>query len=225
MAADDAAAGETAGTQTMGADTAARGERIPPAATLALWRRYRASGDRRLRDRLVITFTPVVRYIVERRLRAVPAHCEVEDLVSCGIEALIRGIDDHDPASGATLEQHLWSCVRRETLDELRRQEAAAAPETGVWEGAAQLRAPPASDPELASALHEAKERFRAAFRALPEREQAVAIMLHVDRLPMRDIAAMLGVTESRVSQIHTQLRRELRVTLADDAPLFAGVA
>ena len=49
--------------------------------------------------------------------------------------------------------------------------------------------------------------------------------MRHVDGLTLREIGELLGVTESRVCQIDTRARRELRVTLADDAALLGAVA
>ena len=40
--------------------------------TLALWREYRRTNDRSLRDRLVLTFAPLVKYIVYKKLREMP---------------------------------------------------------------------------------------------------------------------------------------------------------
>src|SRR3954469_26047925 len=77
--------------------------------TLALWKKYRETNDPALRDRLVLTFAPLVKYIVYRKVREMPARCEVEDFISCGLEALIQSIDRYDPAKGATLEQYAWT--------------------------------------------------------------------------------------------------------------------
>ena len=49
--------------------------------------------------------------------------------------------------------------------------------------------------------------------------------MRYADGMTLRQIGRVLGVTEARVSQIHAQMRRELRVTLGDDAALFGEVA
>ena len=40
-----------------------------------------------LRDRLVLTYAPLVKHIVYKKIRELPASCEVEDFISCGIEA------------------------------------------------------------------------------------------------------------------------------------------
>src|SRR2546421_4098336 len=97
--------------------------RLSEHETLALWQSYKESGDPRLRDRLVLTFAPMVKYIVYRKVREIPARCEVEDFISCGLEALIRSIDRYDPEKGATLEQFAWTRIHGAVLDELRRND------------------------------------------------------------------------------------------------------
>src|SRR5271170_2685021 len=90
---------------------------------LSLWKQYKRTGDTKVRDRLIFTFTPMVRYIVYRKIREVPAQCDVDDFLSCGVEALIRSIDRYDPARGATLEQYAWTRIHGAVLDELRRHD------------------------------------------------------------------------------------------------------
>src|ERR671929_715655 len=90
---------------------------------LALWREYKATGDLKVRNRLVMTYAPLVKYIVFKKVRELPARCEVEDFISCGLEALIASIDRYDPDKGATLEQFAWTRIHGAVLDELRRQD------------------------------------------------------------------------------------------------------
>src|SRR3954464_7667731 len=97
--------------------------RISAEEALELWQQYRATGDGQLRDRLIMTFAPLVKYIVYRKIRELPARCEVEDFISCGLEALIASIDRYDPDKGATLEQFAWTRIHGAVLDELRRQD------------------------------------------------------------------------------------------------------
>jgi RNA polymerase sigma factor for flagellar operon FliA len=82
---------------------------------LELWREYRETEDPRVRDRLVLTFAPIVEYIAYRKVREMPARCDVEDFVSCGLEALIRSIDRYDPDKRTQLksDEQLFSYVRR----------------------------------------------------------------------------------------------------------------
>ena len=71
----------------------------------------------------MLTFAPMVKYIVYRKIREMPARCEVDDFISCGLEALIRSIDRYDPDKGATLEQFAWTRIHGAVLDELRRND------------------------------------------------------------------------------------------------------
>src|SRR3989337_4144323 len=100
-------------------------KRISSEDALTLWREYKASGDLKARNRLVMTYAPLVKYIVFKKVRELPARCEVEDFISCGLEALIASIDRYDPDKGATLEQFAWTRIHGAVLDELRRQDSA----------------------------------------------------------------------------------------------------
>src|SRR3954466_2993232 len=79
--------------------------------TLALWHEYRRTGDPALRDRLVLTFAPLVKYIVYKEVREMPARCEVEDFISCGLESCTPSIDRFDPDKGPAVEQYAWTRI------------------------------------------------------------------------------------------------------------------
>lgn len=55
------------------------------------------------------------------------------------------------------------------------------------------------------------------AVATLPERERLVISLYYVDKLTMRDIANVLNVSETRVSQLHAQAVKRLRHTLLRD--------
>ena len=261
--------------------------RISSEESLALWREYKRTGDMKLRNRLVMTYAPLVKYIVFKKVRELPARCEVEDFISCGLEALIASIDRFDPEKGATLEQFAWTRIHGAVLDELRRQDwaprslrrwerdiAKAREQFSGVHGRRPTREELADalnvsveelrrreddiavsdvtslntlvisddettvermdtlastdarlDPEQAAALQEDKDKFRRAFETLPRREREVAILLYVKNLTLREIGDILGVSESRVCQIHSQLKRTLKRQLATEGMLFAATA
>ena len=91
--------------------------------SLRLWEEFRATRDLSLRNRLVLTYVPLVKHVVYRKLRELPACCEAEDLISCGIESLIGALDLYDPDKGASLEPYLWTRIHGAVLDELRRRD------------------------------------------------------------------------------------------------------
>jgi RNA polymerase sigma factor for flagellar operon FliA len=80
------------------------------------------------------------------------------------------------------------------------------------------------SDPLVSAERSEAKQHFRQAFARLSDQEREVAVLLYVEDWTLRDIGARLGVSESRVSQIHTQLRRRLYEQLCGETALFSAV-
>jgi RNA polymerase sigma factor for flagellar operon FliA len=254
---------------------------------LALWKQYRQSNDRAVRDRLVLTFAPLVKYIVYKKVREMPARCEVEDFISCGLEALIHSIERYDPTRGATLEQYAWTRIHGAVLDELRRQDWAPrsvrrwerdiervsdsftalhgrrptteelADSLGVDPGEVRRRRGEITrsdltslntlvmsddettierldtlastderlDPAHAAATAEAKDKFRAAFSELAQREREIAVMLYVKNLTLAEVGDVLGVSESRVCQIHGEMKKKLRKALDADAKILRLVA
>ncbi|MCH8856408.1 MAG: RNA polymerase sigma factor FliA [Proteobacteria bacterium] len=63
---------------------------------------------------------------------------------------------------------------------------------------------------------HRMREALVAAIKNLPEREQFVMSMYYEHDMNLKEIAAVLNVTESRVCQLHTQSIARLRVKLRD---------
>jgi RNA polymerase sigma factor for flagellar operon FliA len=263
------------------------GERPAADQSLALWREYKLSGDRSLRNRLVLTYVPLVKHIVYKKLRELPASCEVDDLLGCGIESLIHSIERYDPDKGAALEPYLWTRIHGAVLDELRRRDWAPrslrrlerdikrARETftgahgrapSYQELADMVNMRPAAlrdsereiqnsdltslsslvvgegettielvdtlesrdastDPVHRASSDEAKEKFRRAFDHLSPREREVAVLLYVMNLTLREIGEVLGVSESRVSQLHSRLKGRIRQRLESHRALFSEAA
>ncbi|KQY81922.1 MULTISPECIES: RNA polymerase sigma factor FliA [Roseateles] len=63
---------------------------------------------------------------------------------------------------------------------------------------------------------HRMREALVAAIKNLPEREQFVMSMYYEHDMNLKEIAAVLKVTESRVCQLHSQSIARLRVKLRD---------
>ncbi len=76
---------------------------------------------------------------------------------------------------------------------------------------------PQAADPEEMLDQSELKDRLAAAIAALPEREKLVIALYYYENLTLREIGEVLGVTESRISQLHTKAVLRLKSRLQDD--------
>jgi RNA polymerase sigma factor for flagellar operon FliA len=70
---------------------------------------------------------------------------------------------------------------------------------------------PGAADPQEALDSSEVKDRLAEAIGSLPEREQLVVALYYYEGLTLREIGEVLGVTESRVSQLHTKAVMRLK--------------
>ena len=72
-------------------------------------------------------------------------------------------------------------------------------------------------DPEQLMDQSELRDRIADAIAALPEREKLVVALYYYENLTLREIGEVLGVTESRVSQLHTKAVLRLRAKLAGE--------
>ncbi len=77
---------------------------------------------------------------------------------------------------------------------------------------------PDAPDPEQLIDATELKDRVADAIARLPEREKLVVALYYYENLTLREIGEVLGVTESRVSQLHTKAVLRLRSRLGEEA-------
>jgi RNA polymerase sigma factor for flagellar operon FliA len=75
---------------------------------------------------------------------------------------------------------------------------------------------PNAIDPEEAILQRDAVERLTREIRRLPERQRLILSLYYQDGLTFKEVGQVLGVTESRVSQIHTETVLVLRSRLLD---------
>jgi RNA polymerase sigma factor for flagellar operon FliA len=85
-----------------------------------LWSDYKATGDKELRDRLVIRYSPLVKYVGGRVAAGLAQHVDSNDLVSSGIFGLLDAIDKFDPERGYKFETYAIARIKGAILDELR---------------------------------------------------------------------------------------------------------
>jgi RNA polymerase sigma factor for flagellar operon FliA len=245
-----------------------------------LWRRYKSTADERARERLVVAYSPLVKYVAGRRGSGLPAHVEEADLISYGLGGLISAIERFDLSREIKFETYAITRIRGAIIDELRTldwvprsvrararqfertnmkleakfqraptdEEMAAELEISVEDFHSSLmqisnstivaldemwnvsdssgdqvslldtlpdnRAP---DPQVLVDESELRDRISDAIAALPEREKLVVALYYYENLTLREIGEVLGVTESRVSQLHTKAVLRLRSKLAEE--------
>jgi RNA polymerase sigma factor FliA len=70
------------------------------------------------------------------------------------------------------------------------------------------------SDPYERAVDGEMRARMATAIETLPARQRQVLWLYYYEEMSLKEIGALLGVTESRVCQVHTQATRALRARL-----------
>jgi RNA polymerase sigma factor for flagellar operon FliA len=85
-----------------------------------LWRRYKSSGDAHARERLVVAYSPLVKYVSGRMASGLPAHVDEADLISYGLVGLINAIERFEPSREIKFETYAITRIKGAIIDELR---------------------------------------------------------------------------------------------------------
>jgi RNA polymerase sigma factor for flagellar operon FliA len=249
------------------------------AALQQLWRDFKDTGEQSLRERLILHYSPLVKYVAGRVGVGLPPNIEQADLVSYGIFGLIDAIEKFDLERAIKFETYAISRIRGAIIDELRAidwiprsvrykarevEKAYAAlegklhrtptePEVAQEMGITldelhtifsrvsfvnvvaldellnvggdkgdklslvdTLEDTKAEDPVAAFESEETKYLLAKAINQLPEREKIVVTLYYYEGLTLAEIGQVLGVTESRICQMHTKAVLQLRGRLAD---------
>src|ERR671915_1722176 len=85
-----------------------------------LWRRCKEDGDERARERLVVAYSPLVKYVAGRMAAGLPSHVEEADLISYGLLGLIGAIERFEPEREIKFETFAVTRIKGAIIDELR---------------------------------------------------------------------------------------------------------
>jgi len=245
----------------------------------ALWREFKVSHDEGLRERLILHYSPLVKYVAGRVSVGLPATIEQADLVSYGIFGLIDAIEKFDIERNIKFETYAINRIRGAIIDELRAIDwiprsvrfKAREVERALGELEGRLLRPPsdaelaeelgvslddlqetlnqinlvsvvaldelmsvggekgeavslvdtladskAADPQMSFESEETRHILAQSINHLPERERLVITLYYYEGLTLAQIGQVLGVTESRVCQMHTKAVLQLRNKMAE---------
>ncbi len=239
------------------------------------------------RDRLVLEYAPLIKYIAQKIASRLPANIELDDLISSGVIGLMDAIEKYDSTRDNKFKTYAEFRIRGAILDELRAQdwvprsvrEKAKILER-VYSKIEQSHGRQATDEEVCEELGISQEEFHEllnqvrsvsllsyddlshfskadkralhgygeggvkaptpfsevssahvkrlvaeAIHELPEKQRLVLSLYYYEDLNLKEIGRVLDVTESRVSQLHTQaiirLKAKLRTHWDDFVTLF----
>jgi RNA polymerase sigma factor for flagellar operon FliA len=239
-----------------------------------LWKEFKTSASPSARERLILHYSPLVKYVAGRVSVGLPQNIEQADLVSYGIFGLIDAIEKFDPGRDIKFETYAISRIRGAIIDELRAidwiprsvRSKAREVERAIGKLENDLRRPPtdgelaeelgvsiddlqgmlnqinlvsvvaldellspggekgermslvdtleddaAPDPVMSFESEETRQMLAQSVNILPERERLVITLYYYEGLTLAEIGGVLGVTESRVCQMHTKAVLELR--------------
>src|SRR5215204_4011671 len=84
------------------------------------WRRYKEERDEKARERLVLAYAPLVKYVAGRMSSGLPSHVEEADLISYGLLGLISAIERFEPEREIKFETFAITRIKGSIIDELR---------------------------------------------------------------------------------------------------------
>ncbi len=117
----EGAAAAVVNPQTGGENTVASAQKRKEYTNIEdVWKDFKKSGDKELRNVLIEKYLPLVRYIAERLLSKLPQNIELDDLTSAGIFGLMDAIEGFDLTRGVKFETYCTTRIRGAILDELR---------------------------------------------------------------------------------------------------------
>jgi RNA polymerase sigma factor FliA len=85
-----------------------------------LWREYKETSSKVAKDKLLVEYAHIVKYITQRLAVNLPASVDRDDLMSAGIMGLIKAVETFEPERGFKFETFAGHKIRGAILDELR---------------------------------------------------------------------------------------------------------
>jgi RNA polymerase sigma factor FliA len=85
-----------------------------------LWKEYKENGSKVAKDKLLLEYAGLVKYIAQRIAVNLPSSVDRNDLISAGIFGLVKAVETFEPERGFKFETYAGHKVRGAILDELR---------------------------------------------------------------------------------------------------------
>ena len=86
-----------------------------------LWEQYEATKETSIKDKLIIEYAPLVKFVAGRLNIYLGQNVEYEDLVSYGVFGLIDAIDKFDLKKGVKFETYASLRIRGAIIDNIRK--------------------------------------------------------------------------------------------------------
>ncbi|MCU7497145.1 MAG: sigma-70 family RNA polymerase sigma factor [Ignavibacteria bacterium] len=198
--------------------------------TALLWTQFKQSHNSDLKKQIMMNYTNLVHYVIHNSKFISLNIVDDRDYFQFGIEGLSEAIDRFDPEYGTKFETYAIQRIRGKIIDELRKiqikpRSANTAEGDTTYTNVSLNNSYDEEDgymlyevipnegelPDEALDKNEAKELLLNAIKRLEERDRLVLTLYYYENLNYKEIAQVLNITVSRVSQIHSKIIQELK--------------
>lgn len=193
-----------------------------------LWIEFKNNPSELNKKKIMLQYLNLVHYVIQNTKLIRTTVIDEKDFFQFGIEGLNEAVDRFDPEFGTKFETYAIQRIRGKILDEIRRHQKKiklndetevkqvniSLTESYMGEEGPQLYETMADDndtPEESFAKNETKQLLLDALQKLNERDRLIITLYYYEELGYKEIADLLKITVSRVSQIHTRVTDELR--------------
>ncbi len=200
-----------------------------------LWREFKLSPTPALKREIILRYINLVHYVIRKSNLTKNNILDERDFFQFGIEGLSEAVDRFDPNYGTKFETYAIQRIKGKIIDELRKiqsklksneeekksshypQNISINNQIEDEDGGYQLSEVIAD--EQTTQLdeveeNEMKELLVKALKQLNERDRLIISLYYYENLNYQEIAELMKITVSRVSQIHTKIINNLKSKL-----------
>ncbi len=194
-----------------------------------LWDAYKEMPNSETKKQIMVNYTNLVHYVIHNFKFMNLDVIEEKDYFQFGVEGLSEAIDRFDPDYGTKFETYAIQRIRGKIIDELRKLQIKPRSKTSDGDlkyHNVSLDQPLANDqnftlndvipadfetPEQLTLEDEKKQLLVEAIKKLSERDRLIISLYYFENLNYKEIAEIIDITVSRVSQIHSKVIKELK--------------
>lgn len=96
---------------------------VPDVDPDILWADYKETHSPEAREKVILHYAPLVKYVAGRVSTGLPPSVEFGDLVSYGVFGLLDAIEKYDPSRGIKFETYAIARIKGAIIDELRAED------------------------------------------------------------------------------------------------------
>jgi RNA polymerase sigma factor FliA len=202
----------------------------------SIWSNFKKRPTSDLKKQIIMNYTNLVHYVIRRSKFRSVSIIDEKDYFQFGIEGLSEAIDRFNPDYGTKFETYAIQRIKGKIIDEIRKVQIKprfdSTGESEIYYSNVSLNNSFDSDegymlyeilpiktdmPDEILDKSEIKRQLMNATRELDEREKVVLTLYYYEDLDYKEIAEVLDVTVSRISQLHSGIMAKLRKKLTKE--------